>query len=284
MPSPNRPTRSPENTATALHPVAFLLSGWRYRRLILRLTRRRIEARYRGSVLGAFWAVLQPLVVLAIYTFVFSTVLDSVWRSPSGEVRPFGVVFFSGLIVYSLFSECLTESPNLMESHRSYIKQAVFPTETLSWVILLSALFNFLIGFGLLMGLYVGWIGAPPPTLIFAPLVMIPVLLAGLGLSWLLSSLGVFLKDVSQGVSLAVMALLFLSPILYTADLVPERYQPYYRLNPLVPILEMWRGTLFESTPIDWPVWAGVTLLGWAIAWLGFSWFLKTRRAFADVV
>lgn len=284
MPTPTSHESSRRPKRDDLHPFAFLACGWNYRRLILRLAKRRIESRYRGSLLGAAWAILQPLLILAIYTFVFSFVLQSEWRTSTGESRHFAVVFFSGLILYTLFSECLVESPGLMAAHRAYINQAVFPTETLPWVVLVSATVNFLISSGLLIGLYLAILGPPPLTVLFAPLVVLPVALAALGASWLISSLGVFLKDIAPIISLFAMALLFLSPILYPADLVPDRIQFYYRLNPFVPLLEMWRGLLFDAVPIDWPSLIWVTTVAWILAWLGWAWFMKTKKAFADVV
>ena len=265
-------------------PFSFAESGWRHRRLIVRLARRKIEARYRGSVLGVAWAVIQPLFVLGLYTFVFSVVFGARWTLPQGGETPFSVIFFSGLLLYTLFAECANEAPQLMAAHRTYIKQARFPTEILSWVVLLSSLFNFAIGMVLLAALYVVLLGAPPLTSLYLPLVVAPVLLAALGMTWILSSLGVFLRDISQLVAVLTLALLFLSPVFYSVSVVPDGIRPYYQANPLAWVLEMARGLLFFGTAPDWIVWGVLMISGWLMAWLGYLWFMRTKKAFADVL
>jgi lipopolysaccharide transport system permease protein len=266
------------------NPFSFLETGWKHRQLILRLTRRRIEAQYRGSMLGALWLVLQPLLILALYTFVFSALFKARWDLPGVAEPRFAVVLFSGLILYTLLTTCLNQAPRLLETHRSYIKQTLFPTEVLSWVVLAHALFDFLVGLVLLAALYFGMMGPPPLTSLLLPLVVAPILLAALGLTWFFSSLGVFLKDLSQLIGVMTLALLFLSPIFYPAAIVPERLQFYYRLNPLAGLLEMSRGLLFTGSLPDWVALTTLTALGWLVAWFGYLWFMKTKKGFADAL
>jgi lipopolysaccharide transport system permease protein len=270
--------------AAALDPAAFLRSGWRHRRLVLQLARGRIESRYRGSMLGLLWVLVLPLLMLGVYTFVFSVVLRARWGvSAAGDV-PFALLIFSGLLVYGLFAECAAEAPALLHAHQAFFKQVVFPGEVLAWVSLLAAGLPFLASLALLLLAHVLWLGIPPPTVLWLPVLLLPVVLLTLGSVWILSSLGVFLRDLSQFVSVAISAGLFLSPIFYPASRVPEPFQPLLALNPFTPVLEGWRRALFEGAAPDWTALGVATACAWVVAWLGHAWFVRAQRSFADVL
>ncbi len=266
------------------HPFAFLYAGWRYRSLIRRLTARKIQSHYRGSRLGVLWALFHPLLMLSVYTFVFSVVFQARWDPSDDGDAEFALFVFSGMILYAIFSKCVNEAPTLMAVHQTYIKQVVFPAEVLAWVSLLAALFDFVVGWILLMVFHLVVLGPPPLTAIFLPLVLCPVLLMTLGAVWLLASLGVFLKDVSHVVGVATTALFFLSPIFYPISSVPEPLRPYYALNPFASVLEMSRASLFYGTPPDWPTLGALVGVAWLGAWLGYLWFMKTKGSFADLL
>jgi len=274
----------PLQAPASLSPLAFLRSGWSHRRLIGQLARRRIEERYRGSILGRAWALLNPLLLLAVYTFVFSVVFQAKWGLRQGGSVEFALFLFSGLIVYTVFSECVNEAPLLLRRNEIYIKQMVFPVEVLPWVGLTSALFHFAMGFVMLMGLHAWVRGVPPATALYLPLVLLPVPLLTLGATWWLSSLGIFLRDLSQVVGLSTTALLFLSPIFYPADRVPEAIRPAYELNPFAPVLEASKDVLFRGVTPDWAPLAGILIGAWLLAWSGYVWFMKTKKSFADVL
>jgi len=270
--------------AGAGNPLAFLGTGWRHRNLIRRLTWRQIEARYRGSVLGLLWTVLHPLLLLGVYTFVFSVVFRAKWNLPEGDRSAFALFLFSGLIVYWVFADCVVQAPGLMRANRIYIKQLVFPTQILPWVSLCVALFNLLMQLGILALFYATIHGLPPPTVLLLPFILLPVALLTLGSSWFLSSLGVFFEDVSQVVGVFVTALLFLSPIFYSTERIPAEFRGYYFVNPFAHILEMVRDVIFRGAQPEWHAW-GLLMLGTGlVAWLGYAWFEKTRTAFADVL
>lgn len=269
---------------SGLGPLAFLHTAWRHRSLILRLSAREIDARYRGSVLGIVWALLNPLLMLAVYTFVFTTVFQARWGTAGGASGEFALLLFSGLLLFTVFSECVSRAPGLLLENVSYIKKVVFPLEILPLVTLVVALFNAALGFAILAVSYVAVLGLPPATALLLPLVLAPLCLMTLGVSWFLASAGVFLRDIRQVVGVGVTVLMFVSPIFYPTAAVPERFRPLIHLNPLTPILEQSKDLLFWGrlpSPLEW----GVALLaGWACAWLGHLWFMKTRRGFADVV
>jgi lipopolysaccharide transport system permease protein len=266
-------------------PFAPLREGWRHRRLVLRLARRRIEERYRGSILGLLWALITPLLLLGVYTFVFSVILQARWGGQeTGAPAEFALHMFAGLIVYGIFSECLNEAPGLLHANRVYIKQMVFPIEILPWVSLVAALFRFAASF-LLLAVFYGVVrGLPPATALAFPLVLVPVVLVTVGGVWLLSSLGAYLRDLSQVVTPFTTALLFLSPVFYPAEHVPEPLRGAYDLNPFAVLLEGSRGLLFDGRVPDAGPLLGVLVFAWLVAWLGYAWFLGARKGFADVL
>jgi lipopolysaccharide transport system permease protein len=266
-------------------PLSFVISGWRQRRLISQLTHARIDARYRGSMLGGLWVAVLPLLMLGIYTFVFAVVFRARWGGPAaGGDMPFALIIFSGLILFGVFSECVNEAPGLMHANQNYIKQVTFPSETLAWVTLLAALWRSAVSLLILLAFYRVAIGWPPLTSLCIPLAMLPVSLLTLGFVWLVSSLGVFVRDLAQLISVFTSALLFLSPIFYPISRVPAPLQRYLRLNPFSTILESSRQSLFEGQPPDWVALAAVTAVAWGVAWAGYAWFMRTKGGFADVL
>jgi len=266
------------------NPLTVLGLIWRYRELVFPLARRKIASRYRGSVLGVFWAVLNPLIMLGIYTFIFSVIFQSKWGLSQSDRPEFALFLFSGLILYSVFADCINEAPAVLLENKLFIRQLVFPTEILAWVDLLVSLFNLFINWLILMGFYALVIGMPPTASLYLPLIVLPILLITLGGVWLVSSIGLYLRDLGHMIRLFTTALLFLSPIFYPAAAVPERFQAYYAVNPLVHILEMSKGALFYGLHPDWEV-LGFCLIGsWAFAWIGYIWFMNAKKGFADVV
>jgi lipopolysaccharide transport system permease protein len=252
--------------------------------LILRLTRSRIVERYRGSLLGGVWILLLPLLMLGVYAFVFSQVFHSHWAGEGVGGIGFALRLFAGMLAFGVFAECANEAPNLMFANQVYIKQMLFPIEVLGWVSLLGALWRFAVGFSLLLVFQVATTGLPPlvsPALLLA---LFPLAFLTLGISWILSSLGVFLRDLSQIVGVLTQALMFLSPVFYPASRVPEALQPWFRANPFVTILESVRTPLFEGRPPDWQALAIVTAATFAFAWASYAWFQRAKSTFADVI
>jgi len=266
------------------NPLSFAATGWKHRNLILQLARRRIESRYRGSVLGLFWALLEPLAMLAIYTFVFSFVFRARWGALPSEHGTFALFIFSGLTIYNLFSEAVNDAPQSIMASGVYVKQLVFPTEILAWVSVFAGLFKFAVSALLLIAYYRVTLGSLPVSSLFLPLIALPVVLLTLGLTWFISSLGVFLRDLGQIVGLATSGLLFASPIFYPASTIPERLHTLYFLNPFAGILEMSKRSLFEGQPPDARELAVLIAVGWVVAWAGYGWFLRTKSGFANVL
>lgn len=283
--APSRGLEGPaaRSSPSLWNPFCFAVACWRHRSLALRLARRKIEQEHRGSMLGMAWIVLQPLAFVSVYTFVFSSVLRGRWGEAS-DPAAFALYALSGMITYGLFSQSANDGSTLLLRHTTYLKQIVFPAEVLCIASVLGALFHLGVGLLLWTALHALTRGAPPATLLALPLVLLPLLGLSLGASWLLASLGVFLRDLAQLTSLATTALLFLSPIFYPASRVPEFLVPYYRWNPFVPLLEAARGLMIEGRGPEWPPLALVSGVAWLIAWLGYAWFMRTKHSFADVL
>lgn len=266
------------------NPVALFRGAWEGRKLILRLARREIEARYRGSLLGLAWLVLLPLFMLAVYTFAFSVVFKARWGAQDAGTASFALLLFAGLTVYALFAETVNRAPTLVLENPTYVKKVVFPLDLLPWVALTVSAFNVAVSFAILMVLYPFVFGAPPATVLLVPFTLLPLALVTLGLSWFLASIGVFLRDIRPVVGVLTTAILFLSPIFYPLSAVPEGVRALIALNPLTPTLEQARAALFDGRAPDMVALTFQTLLGWMVAWLGHAWFQRTRKAFADVI
>jgi lipopolysaccharide transport system permease protein len=259
-------------------------SLYRNRSLLVTLVKREVLGRYRGSVLGILWSFFNPLFMLAIYTFVFSVVFKARWHDGPTSKTEFALLLFAGLIVFNVFSECINKAPGLIISNGNYVKRVIFPLEMLPWATLGAALFHALVSIGVWVLAYIIFYGIPHLTILVLPLVVLPMLLMAMGFSWALASLGVYLRDVSQFIVLLTSVLMFLSPIFYPLTALPEKYRFFLMLNPLSITIEQSRAVLFYG---QWPAWhilALYLLLSLFVAWLGFAWFQKTRKGFADVI
>jgi lipopolysaccharide transport system permease protein len=265
-------------------PREMVASFWRNRSLIYALSKREVVGRYRGSLLGLLWSFFNPLFMLVVYTFIFSEVFKARWNADSESKTEFALMLFAGLIMFNLFAECINRAPSLILSNINYVKKVVFPLEILPFVTLLSGMYHALISLVVWFIAYAIFFGAPHVTALYLPLLIAPFALFIMGLNWFLASLGVYLRDVSQFIGVITMSMMFLSPIFYPATALPETYRHWLYLNPLTPAIELIRDVLF------WGKAPNVGLLGlyWlataAISWLGFAWFQKARKGFADVL
>tara|TARA_B110000483_G_scaffold32152_1_gene39008 strand:+ start:93 stop:944 length:852 start_codon:yes stop_codon:yes gene_type:complete len=265
--------------------VALIESLWRNRHLIVQMTRREVVGRYKGSALGLAWSFLTPILMLAVYTFVFSVVFKARWGTDGDESKTqFALVLFVGMIVHGLFAEVLNRAPGLILSNVNYVKKVVFPLDVLPVIAMGAALFHasislavLLIAFALFNG-YLHW------TIIFVPVVLLPLVILTLGVAWIFASLGVFLRDVGQTVGIITTVMLFLAPIFYPVTALPEEVRPLIMANPLTFIIEEARGVVILGRMPEWTGLGIYTLAATAVAWAGFAWFQKTRKGFADVL
>ena len=272
----------------APHPVSLgslVRNLWRQRGLILQMTKRDVIGRYKGSVMGVMWSLFNPLFLLVIYTFVFSVVFKARWGAgPVESKSEFAVLLFVGMIVHSLFAETLSRAPGLILNNVSYVKKIVFPLEILPAVAICAALFHALVSVFVLAVVFIVLNGYLQWTAVFLPLVLLPLIVLTLGIAWGLASLGVFLRDIAQPIGLIMTVLLFASPVFYPLTALPEFIRPWLMLNPLTFVIEQARAVLIFG---QWPNWTGLaiySLASVAIAWMGYAWFQKTRKGFANVL
>ncbi|ANB61135.1 ABC transporter permease [Anoxybacteroides amylolyticum] len=256
-----------------------------HRSLIMQFIKREVRSRYQGSYLGIVWSFITPLMMLMIYTFVFSVVFKARWGTSSGNSKvEFALLLFSGLIVFNIFSEVVSRAPMLITSNVNYVKKVVFPLEILPIVILGSSLFHLGINIVILIMAILIFTGKIYWTVILLPLVLLPICLFTLGLGWFLSSLGVYIRDIGQVMSVVISALMFLSPIFYPISAIPKELQFLYYINPISYVVEdVRRITVWGLLP-HWNWLIIGTVFGVITALLGLIWFKKTRGGFADVL
>lgn len=255
------------------------------RQLIGQLIRRDVVGRYRGSVMGIAWSFLNPLLMLVIYTVVFSGIFKQRWPGVSTDsTTGFAVILFVGLIVHGLFAECVTRAPGLVLANPNYVKRVIFPLEILPWVSMGSALFHSLISVSVLIVAQVAFNGRLPWTVVLLPIVILPLIFTTLGIAWFLSALGVFVRDISQITALIVSVAMFLSPVFYPVSILSVRFQRWIYLNPLTYPIEDARAALIYGRAPS-PVHLLIAMAaGLVVAQVGFWWFQKTRKGFADVI
>lgn len=252
--------------------------------LIFALIKRDISSRYQSSFLGIIWSFLNPIFLLAVYTLIFSVVFKVKWTGGGDNKVEFVLMLFAGLIVFNVFSECVNRSPATVLQNSNYVKKVIFPLEILSWVNLGASLFHAFISFIVWVLFYIIMIGLPHITLLLVPLILIPLCFLVLGVSWLFAALGVYLRDVSQVVTLVTTVIMFLSPIFYPVEALPQDYQGYLKINPLSLSISQIRDVLYWGEIPDFSEYIIYVAVCFFIAWLGFFCFQKMRKGFADVL
>ena len=263
------------------NPVRIAVSVWSHRYLLGQLVKRDVLLRYRGAMFGVLWIFLSPLLMLAIFAYVFGQVFLS--RGGATEsALPFWLFLYSGLIVFNFFSETVSRSPASVRGYPSFVKKIIFPVQILPLVPLGAALvhgfFNFLI---LLVALV--WTGNFHAQALLFPVALIPVVLLATGFAWFLGAWGVFIKDMTQIVPVFIQMLMFLSPVFYPVSAVPDMLQPLYRFNPLGHVIEFSRA-LVMGQAVMWSAWSVALGSSLVVAMLGFLFFQHSREEFADVL
>ncbi len=255
-----------------------------HRFVIGQLAKRAILGRYRGTVLGLLWSLVTPLLLLAVYTFVFGTILQVRWVSQSGGNAEFAAILFSGMLVHGILAECLTQASTLIVANPQYVKKVVFPLEALPWVTVISAFFQGVISTGILLAYLFFVQGGIPWTAVLFPIPLFVLAFVCIAAGWLISATAVYLKDIAQMMGLLSTVLFFMAPILYPKTALPVEFQNLLYLNPLTYIIEQFRAVVLWG---ELPNWNGLALYGIAsvaIAWMSLAWFQKTRKGFADVL
>jgi lipopolysaccharide transport system permease protein len=255
------------------------------RQLIYQMTKREVIGRYKGSVMGLAWSFFNPILMLTIYTFVFSVVFKSRWGTTgSGSKTEFALILFVGMIIYTLFAETINRAPSLIVGNINYVKKVVFPLEILPVINFGAALFHAFISLMVLLLAFVMFNSFIYWTALLIPIVVLPFIILILGLSWLLASLGVFVRDAAQTVGILTTLMMFLSPVFYPIAAVPESFRSFILLNPVSFIIEQARAVLVFGLQPDWFGLSLYLIVAVVVMQLGFAWFQKTRKGFADVL
>jgi lipopolysaccharide transport system permease protein len=251
--------------------------------LIWPLARRMLVARYRGSALGLLWALLTPAVMIGVFTFLFAGVFGARFNE-GGTPLEYALYLFCGLLPWTAFSETLQQSSGIVVAHANLVKRVVFPLEALPVAQTFAALAGQLFGTAALVVATLLVRQELHITLLWLPVLLVPQLLLTLGGAWLVASLGVFIRDTAQVLGLVLMAWLYLTPIIYPEQVVPARFRPALELNPFTPLVRSYRRALLEGAPPDWRGLAYTTAFALAAFLLGYWWFARTRKNFADVI
>lgn len=256
--------------------------------LVKRLTVREIGAKYKGSVLGVLWSLVTPLLLLAVYAFVFGQVFGARWGAASAaggtHLGQYAIVLFVGLTTFQLFSEAVTRAPTVIAGHKNFVKKVVFPLEVLPLVLVGTALFQYTVSLAVILVAVMVSAGGLNPHVLWLPVILAPFLVLLTGLCWVLAALGPYLRDIAQVVGTAVSALLFLSPVFYPRESLPEPGRSLFLLNPLtVPVEESRKALLWGQAP-DPLALCAYGFVALVIAAAGYLLFRTLRPGFADVV
>ena len=251
--------------------------------LIFSLARRELLARYKGSALGVIWALVTPVVTIAIFTFIFAGLFGARFGA-RGTSWDYALYLFCALLPWTMFQETVQQSSTTIVTHANLVKRVVFPLETLPVAQALAALGNQMFG---TIALVVATLIVDQDlhaTILWLPVLVIPQFIATLGAAWLVASLGVFWRDITQGITLVLMAWMYLTPIIYPETIVPERYRPFINANPFTALVRSYRHIFLEGAAPDWSSLAYFSAFAAVLFVFGYWWFAKTRRNFADVI
>lgn len=269
-----------------LSPIAMWRNLWGRRELLWQFTIREVQGRYRGSYLGMFWALITPLLSLMVYTFVFHVVFKAQWddKNPHENFMVLPMNMFSGIIAFNVFSESVSRSSLLIVQNQNFVKKVVFPLELLPLSLVGAAMIHSLLSLVILLAGAVAGAGSLHWTLLLLPVAFLPLAILTTGLCWIISSLGVFLRDIGNVVQVAVQLLFFASPITYSMSRLGTTAQRVMCLNPLTLIIMNIRRVINFGQPPDWLSYFESLAVACALAMLGYAWFMKIKRAFADVI
>jgi lipopolysaccharide transport system permease protein len=278
----------PPTAPTRRGPFAWvaepLRSVWVRRQLFRRVQRRDIESTFRGSILGLLWIILIPLAMVAVYSFVFGVVMQSAWTT--GEVKQGNVplIYFCGILIFGFFFEVLNRAPNHIRNHASYVKKVIFPLDLLGWTLVGTAGIKVVIGFGLLFAFLCFAEGRLVAEILWIPVLFAPYAVLMVGFSWILCAIGTYVRDLGHVIAAVAPVIMFVSPVFYSLQQVPEAFRGFYLANPLTFVLEHSRMMLFFGGSLPWDQYAVYWLAALAVFYLGYLFFERARPGFADVV
>ncbi len=272
--------------------VSHLVLPWRiaahlirYWSLIWQFSKREVLARYRGSYLGVLGSLVRPMAMFAVYAVVFGCIFQSkLGHGPDESKFDFALALFCGLVVYDFVAECIGRAPMLVLANPNYVTRVVFPLEILCVSTVGAALAQLVISLvPLLAGLLLAH-GAIPLTALYLPVILLPLILICLGAGWFLAGLGVFVRDISTLVPVFLSIMMFASAIFYSLSKVPVEYLPLFLLNPLAVAVDQARNAVLWGIAPACPHYLLMLAIGLVVLAGGYAFFMRTKRAFADVM
>ena len=263
---------------------APLERAWHFRELIRAVVRRELAVRFRGTIFGWAWAIFGPLVMLLFYTMIFSSAVGVPHSAQTGGVKSYALSIFTGLTVFNLFAELAYRAPMLLHEHSNFIKKSIFPSETLAWTASIRALTYAGISFAVLLLFTLVIAHGIPLSAFLLPFVIVPFILFMLGVCWLLMALGSFTRDVTHLMASIIPVLMFATPIFYTIDDVPPNAKAFFRLNIVGNYVEMIRNLLLAGQLPSPLLYIGTSLASFVIFRFGYSFFMRYKSVFVDVI
>jgi len=251
--------------------------------LFKQLLGRELASRYRTTALGSIWLVLQPLLMLGVYTLVFSGIFKVKWTG-AATTSGFALVLFAGLIVFTFFSDVLVTAPSLISSQPNYVKKVVFPVGILAVVRVAAAYVTALVGLAILIVAQCVSGAWPNGWVIVSPIILAELIPMLLGIAWLMSALGVYLRDIAQFTGIISSVMLFVSPIFFPPTAIPEQLRALVDFNPLVLPMGALRAVTVQGQAPEWAGLATHFLVSCAFAWMGYFVFRRLSRGFSDVL
>lgn len=245
--------------------------------LLYQLTQREIKARYKQSFIGYFWVILNPLVQMLVYTFVFSVVVR--FDTPI----PYPLFLFAALLPWTLFQTSIVKATQSLVENSILLKKVAFPREIIPYAVIFSKIIDFV--FSSLIFIILMLVYKLPLSLamgLFIPFFILQFILTT-GISLMLATFNLFYRDIQYLTNLLLMVWMYMSPVIYPLEMVPDRYQFIYSLNPMVGIIEGYRWALFNS-PLEWSTVAWSIVSSVSIFFLGYWIFKKSEKVFADIV
>lgn len=265
----------------SFHPLSAF---FRHGSLTWEMAKRDVQGRYRGASLGIAWSLISPFLMLLVYTLAFGSIMKAKWPQADGETSDFALIIFVGLIIHGFFAECFVRSANLVVGNQNFVKKIIFPLEILPWPLIFSALFH--AGMNFLVFVMFHWCvnGPVPITIWLLPVVMLPLAILMVGLSWFIAATSVYFRDIGQLTTPIATAMLFLSSAIVPVELAPMRFQFLFKLNPITLIIDQARNVALWGRWPDWDSLALYSVIAVLVAAAGLVFFQFTRRGFADVL
>lgn len=261
-----------------------LASAWRHRELVVRLAMGEVSSAYRGSLFGWFWLVAGQLGLLAFYSISTASIRTLAPLANGGDYLTHPLFIFCGLIYFQMFSELLLRAPGMLAGHVGMLKKTIFPTEALALIALVRASISTLMLLGILITFSIVVRGYPAPAIVFLPIIFGSFCLTTLGIVWMLSIIGVFVRDLWYFTASITPALLLATPLFYSLSDVSEGVRPFLYLNPLTFYIEATRDILVRGNVPSWPNLAGALTLAVITFRLGYGFFSYTRHRAIDAL